>query len=425
MDPEALVRQLHMHHITRIVVVPSQLAAILEACPNAENRLPDLQLCFSSGEALPYSIYARFQKTLPTARLVNLYGSSEVAADVTCFDTASTPPRGFVPIGKPIANVRTYLLDPSLNPVPVGVPGEIYVAGDCLARGYLGRPELTAERFIPDPFRADGLLYKTGDVARYLEDGNIEFLGRYDHQVKIRGLRIELGEIEAALRTHRSVRAAAVVVRQGEEAAPMLVAYVAPNGGEPLVYSELSRYLKLSLPDYMVPAAFVPVDALPMTPNGKLDQRALPSFDPAQRHTTQVQVAPRNELERKLLEIWVEVLKTERIGVFDNFFELGGHSLMAAQVIARIRKYMGIEVSVRTLFEGPTVASLANALERAPVNDPGAAHPLRPERSIPLSHEQLEARLSELSPEEIDALLARALANRGKRHSTSVGTEGI
>ena len=409
-DSDKLVSQLATHRITRVVVVPSQLAAMLDGSPSSGTWLPTLRFCFTSGEALPYRLYERFTNLVPHATLVNLYGSSEVAADVTCFDTSSTGPRGFVPIGRPIANVRVYLLDPSLNPVPIGVPGEICVAGDCLARGYLDRPELTAERFIADPFRTEGLLYKTGDLGRYHEDGNIEFLGRCDNQVKLRGFRIELGEIEAALRTHPSVRHTAVLVRNDGAANHLLIAYVVPAEGQAVVQSELRRHLKIKLPDYMVPSAFVTMDALPMTPNGKLDQRALPGFDPLQ--TSHGYVAPRNEVEETLVEIWAEVLKIERIGVLDNFFELGGHSLVAVQVIARVRKYMGVEVPVRSLFEEPTVAALANTLVRARVDGATPIAPIVPRRSARVTREQLETCLRELSDEEIDALLAKALANR-------------
>ncbi|MBZ5622000.1 MAG: amino acid adenylation domain-containing protein [Acidobacteriia bacterium] len=413
-DSDELVRQLATHRITRIVVVPSQLDALLDECPHSGPWLPTLRFCFTSGEALPYRLYARFTRLVPHAALVNLYGSSEVAADVTCFDTSSTSPRGFVPIGKPIANVRVYLLDPSLNPVPLGVPGEIYVAGDCLALGYLDRPELTAERFIADPFRPGGLLYKTGDLGRYHEDGNIEFLGRRDSQVKIRGLRIELGEIEAVLRTHDSVRHSAVLVRNAGAANHLLVAYVVPAEGQTVVHPELRRHLKTKLPDYMVPSAFVTMDALPMTPNGKLDQRALPAFDPARPQTPHGYVAPRNKLEETLIEIWAEVLKIERIGVLDNFFELGGHSLMAAQVIARVRKYVGVEVPVRSLFEEPTVAALASAVARARTDGATPSAPIVPGRSVRRTRELLEARLRGLSDEEIDALLTTALAHRAQ-----------
>ena len=279
-----------------------------------------------------------------------------------------------------------------------------------MARGYLDRPELTAERFIADPFRAEGLLYKTGDLGRYHEDGNIEFLGRCDNQVKLRGFRIELGEIEAALRTHPSVCHSAVLVRNDGAANNLLIAYVVPAEGQAVVQSELRRHLKIKLPDYMVPSAFVTMDALPMTPNGKLDQRATPGFDPLQ--TSHGYVAPRNEVEETLVEIWAEVLKIERVGVLDNFFELGGHSLVAVQVIARVRKYMGVEVPVRSLFEEPTVAALANTLVRARVNGATPIAPIVPRRSARVTREQLETRLRELSDEEIDALLAKALPNR-------------
>jgi amino acid adenylation domain-containing protein len=410
-DPDELARQLAIHRITRIMVVPSQLAEILDGCPHSGTWLPALRFCFTSGEALPYSLYERFTRLVPHATLVNLYGSSEVAADVTCFDTSSSSPRGFIPIGKPIANVRVYLLDPYLNPVPIGVPGEIYVAGDCLAQGYLDRPELTAERFIGNPFCHGELLYKTGDLGRYHEDGNIEFLGRCDNQVKIRGLRIELGEIEAALSLHDSVRQCAVLARNGVANHP-LVAYIVAAEGQAVVHSELRRHLKTTLPDYMVPAAFVPIDALPMTPNGKLDLRALPVFDPARPQTPHGYVAPRNDLEKSLLKIWAEVLKIERIGVLDNFFELGGHSLLAAQVMARVRKYLGIEVPVRSLFEEPTVAALAGAAAKARAEGATSSTPIVPRRYVRQSRKQLESRLQELSDDEIDALLTAEVAKR-------------
>lgn len=410
-DSGELTRQLAIQDITRIVVVPSQLGDILDACSHSETRLPALRFCFTSGEALPYSLYESFTKLFPHATLVNLYGSSEVAADVTCFDTSSTILDGYIPIGKPIGNVRIYLLDQSLNPVPIGVPGEICVAGDCLALGYLDRPELTGERFIADPFCAGELLYRTGDLGRYIEDGNIEFLGRCDNQVKIRGFRIELGEIEAALRTHDSVRHAAVVVRNDRSANHILVAYVVSREGHEVVYSNLRRHLKTRLPDYMIPSAFVTVDALPLNPNGKLDQRALPAFDPARPQPLHGYIAPRNELEENLVKIWTEVLNVEKIGVLDNFFELGGHSLLAAQIVARVRKYLGVEIPMRSMFEEPTVADLAAALPKARAD--GRPSPtIVPGRFGRQTREQLETCLRALSDEEIDALLTAALANR-------------
>jgi amino acid adenylation domain-containing protein len=413
-DSEEFVRQLSAYHVTRIVVVPFQLGAVLEACADLKTRLPSLRLCFTSGEALPYSLYERFTGRMSHAKLINLYGSSEVAADVTCFDTAATKPRGTVPIGKPIANVRVYVLDHYLNPVPIGVPGEIYVAGVCLARGYLNRPELTAERFIADPFCPGGLLYKTGDMGHYHEDGNIEFLGRSDNQVKIGGVRIELGEIESVLREHESIRHAAVLARNSGTANHALVAYVVPVDGQAVTQSELRRFLKVRLPGYMVPSAFVSLEALPMTPNGKLDQRALPGLDSAHQEIADRYLAPRSDVEAGLVEIWEEVLKVKRIGVLDNFFELGGHSLIATQVIARVRKYMRVEIPMRSLFEEPTVGGLAIAVDRARANGATLRTPIIRGRSEGRMREQLEARLRDLSDEEIDALLNTALANRAQ-----------
>jgi amino acid adenylation domain-containing protein len=417
-DSKELVHQLATQRITRLVVVPSQLGAILEACADSEMRLPSLRLCFTSGEALPYSLYERFTEVIPHARLINLYGSSEVAADVTCFDTAANEPQHTVPIGKPIANVRVYILDQYLNPVPIGVPGEIYVAGDCLARGYLNQPELTAERFIADPFCPGGLLYQTGDLGRYQADGNIEFLGRADNQVKIGGVRIELGEIESVLREHDSIRHVAVIAHEAGAMGHALVAYVVPVSAHKVVPSEWRRHLKAKLPEYMVPAAFVTLEALPMTPNGKLDQRLLPSFASARLETHDEYVAPRNDLETKLVEIWAEVLQIKRIGVVDNFFELGGHSLMAAQVIARMRKYLGAEVQMRSLFEEPTVAALAIAVEKSRADGRTPRPRITAVRSELGSREELARRLQGLSDEEIDALLKTALAARSQVSSS-------
>jgi amino acid adenylation domain-containing protein len=412
MDSDDLTRQLTTQQVTRIVLLPSQLDGLLDACLHSGTELPALRFCFTSGEALRYDLYRRFKELLPHATLVNLYGSSEVAADVTYFDTSTTDPRGFVPIGKPIANVRVYLLDQNLNPVPIGVPGEIYVAGDCLSQGYLDRPELTAKRFIGDPFCAGGLLYKTGDLGRYHENGNIEFLGRCDRQVKIRGIRIEPAEIEATLSTHDSVQHSAVVARDGRSANDSVIAYVVPKEGRVVASSELRRHLKTKLPDYMIPSAFVTIAALPLTPNGKLDQQALPEFEETQQRGSDRYVPPRNELEKSLIQIWTEVLKVEEIGVLDNFFDLGGHSLLAAKVIARVRRYLGVEVPLRILFEEPTVAGLASSLANARADSVMPSYPTVLGRSGRQKREQLEARLRALSDDEIDALLIAALARR-------------
>ncbi|MCF7697599.1 amino acid adenylation domain-containing protein, partial [Mycetohabitans sp. B2] len=297
---------------------------------------------------------------LPSAQLYNLYGPTEAAIDVTAWSCPANYTEDTVPIGRPIANTRIYLLDAPGQPVPLGAVGELYIGGAGVARGYWNRPALTAERFVPDPFSedADARLYKTGDLARYLPDGNLEFVGRNDEQVKIRGFRIELGEIEACLTAHPQVRDA-VVLATGEGSAKRLVAYVRAEADEPLA-STLRAQVAAKLPEYMVPSAFVQVDAWPLTPNGKLDRRALPApDDEALAH--QAYEAPQGELETTLAEIWAELLGVKRVGRHDSFFALGGHSLLAVQLIERLRR-RGLSVSVRALFEAPTLTALAQTL---------------------------------------------------------------
>jgi acyl carrier protein len=276
------------------------------------------------------------------------------------------PPDGPIPIGTPIANTRVYILDVHRHPVPIGVTGELYTSGDGLARGYLNHPELTAEKFIPDPFsdNSGARLYKTGDLARYLPNGNIEFLGRLDHQVKIRGFRIEPGEVEAVLRKHPAVRAAVVVARKDETGGKSLVAYyVASSRWQARPTSELRAFVESKLPEQMVPSVFVLLETLPLTTNGKVDREALPALEGGQRSNLEVAfVAPSNELEELLAGIWSEVLGRPLVGIQDNFFELGGHSLLATQVISRLRNALQVELSLRDIFEAPTVALLAQLL---------------------------------------------------------------
>ena len=273
-----------------------------------------------------------------------------------------------VPIGRPIDNARVYVLDRNLQPVPVGVAGELYIGGAGVARGYLNRPGLTAERFVPDPFaaRPGSRLYRTGDRVRWRADGNLEFLGRLDQQVKLRGFRIEPGEVEAALLQHPAVRQAVVLPREDGPGGKRLVAYLVGATEERLTAAQLRGFLQGKLPEYMVPSAFVFLEALPLTPNGKLDRQALPV--PDRQPAAHAYVAPRTPAEEALANIWAEVLGLERVGVHDNFFELGGHSLLATQAAARIRAaYPGIELPLRLLFEQPTVAALARG------SRPGAA----------------------------------------------------
>ncbi|HIP97139.1 MAG TPA: amino acid adenylation domain-containing protein, partial [Anaerolineae bacterium] len=312
-------------------------------------------------------------------RFLNAYGPTEATITTTLYETTcemeTVSTLTNVPIGYPIANAQVYLLDSHLQPVPVGVPGELYIGGAGVARGYLNRPKLTAERFIPDPFTSPSVpgarLYKTGDLARYLPDGNIEFLGRVDHQVKVRGFRIELGEIEAALGQHPELRESVVIVREDVPGDKRLVAYVVPKDagsetedeGPPSFVSELRGFLKEKLPDYMVPSAFVTLDALPLTPTGKVDRRALPAPDGLRPELEREYVAPRTPTEEKLVAICAELLGIHRVGVYDNFFDLGGHSLLATQFISRVRTAFGVEVPLRSLFEHPTIAELAQEIE--------------------------------------------------------------
>jgi len=261
------------------------------------------------------------------------------------------------PIGAPIANTRIYILDAQGQPAPIGVAGEMVIAGAGVARGYLNRPELTAERFLDDPFVAGERMYRTGDLGRWMPDGTIEYLGRNDQQVKLRGFRIEPGEIEARLLQHEGVREAVVVAREDEPGQKRLVAYcVARDGQEPSAH-ELREHVGQALPEYMVPSAFVQLEALPLTPNGKLDRKALPAPDGG-AYAQREYEAPQGQVEQALAQLWQELLRVERVGRQDNFFELGGHSLLAVSLIERMRG-QGMHTEVRTLFTAPTLAELA------------------------------------------------------------------
>jgi acyl carrier protein len=331
----------------------------------------------------------------PSVDLWNLYGPTEATANAV---VAKIIPHGPILIGRPIDNTQVYLLDAHLNPVPIGVSGEIYIGGDGLARGYLNRPELTAEQFTPNPFGVEpgARLYKTGDLARYLADGNIEFLGRIDHQVKIRGFRIELGEIESVLSQHPATRTCVAVVREEVAGDKRLVAYVVPRQESAPTINEFRNFLKQQLPDHMVPSAFVFLDALPLTPNGKVDRKALPVPNQSRPALDSFFVAPRTPAEQTIAEIWAEVLKLKQIGVHDNFFEVGGHSLLAVQVVSRIRNVFHVEIPLRTLFENPTVATLAAQI--APIHGRNAAS----EKMV-----EMLADVELLSDDEVEGVLAQ------------------
>jgi amino acid adenylation domain-containing protein/non-ribosomal peptide synthase protein (TIGR01720 family) len=380
-DPVYLAGLIQEQGITTTHFVPSMLQLFLEE-PSVAGCL-GLRRVMCSGEALPDELARRFRAVLP-AELHNLYGPTEASVDVTAAQV--TELTGRVPIGRPVWNTRAYVLDGALRPVPPGVAGELYLAGVQLARGYLGRPGLTAERFTADPFGELGSrMYRTGDLARWTTEGTLEYLGRTDGQVKIRGFRVELGEIESVLARHDAVAHVSVVARDQR-----LVAYVVSGGGTAVGTSALRRHAAAALPEHMVPAAFVALDALPLTPNGKLDRKALPAPDFTSATGTGDGL-PRTPREEILRDLFADVLGVERVGIHDDFFALGGHSLVAMRLAARIRAAIAAEVSLRTVFEAPTVALLAERLregsQETSVGLPVLAPVERPER-LPLSFAQ-------------------------------------
>ncbi|MGC0155806.1 non-ribosomal peptide synthetase, partial [Chromobacterium vaccinii] len=359
-DPQYLRQLIESRGVTTLHFVPSMLQAFVSLTP--AGSCPSLRRILCSGEALPHALQEQCLRHFPHSELHNLYGPTEAAIDVTAWPCVSDPARHFVPIGKPISNIRMYVLDAQLQPAPLGVAGEIHIGGVGVARGYLNRPELTAERFIEDPFGvdADARLYKTGDLGRWLADGSIEYLGRNDFQVKIRGFRIELGEIEARLAACAGVKEAAVLAREDAPGDKRLVAYLTAGSGETLDAAALRVELAKDLAEYMVPSAFVVLEAFPLTPNGKLDRKALPAPDGAQLSSREY-AAPQGEAEETLAAIWGALLNVERVGRHDNFFELGGHSLLAVQLVERMRQ-AGLHCDIRQLFGAADLAALAAGL---------------------------------------------------------------
>ncbi len=388
-DGEQLLRLLKTSNATLMQATPATWRMLLDA---GWTNTPALTvLC--GGEALPPDLA---NQLLPRCRqLWNMYGPTETTIWSTLYCVKS-PLASVAPIGRPMANTTLYILDAQRQPVPMGAVGELYIGGEGLARGYFHRSDLTAERFIADPFRAadDARIYKTGDLARYLPDGNVQYLGRTDFQVKVRGFRIELGEIEAVLAQHSSVQQGVVVVREDTLGDKHLVGYVVPKAGQQPTGADLRAFLKKSLPEYMVPGAFVTLDALPLTPNGKLNRQALPV---PERGPAEDFVAPQTEIEKTIAGIWEEVLHTSPIGIHSNFFELGGHSLLATQVVSRIQKTLGARLPLRSLFEHPTIFQLAKELGMANQQDSGVLEstipqlpriPQAPQSSFPLSFAQ-------------------------------------
>jgi amino acid adenylation domain-containing protein len=342
----------------------------------------------------------------------NLYGPTETT--IWSALAKVTPASGPITIGRPIANTQIYLLDAHLQPVPVGAAGELHIGGEGLARGYLNRPELTAEKFISAP--VSPRLYKTGDFARYRPDGMIECLGRTDSQVKLRGHRIDLGEIESTLRQYPDVREAAVLLREDDPGQKRLVAYLVISGKASPETNGLQQFLKARLPDFMVPGVFIVLEKFPLTPNGKTDRKALPAPSSRSPQGKDNLVLPATPTEETLAQIWQELLREPRIGIQDNFFEIGGHSLLAMQLLARLRTIFRAELSLRSIFEAPTIAQMAAILDRqvkSPAKEPTS--PLtRAQRILPAHAKNLLGKLDELSDAEVEALLRQVPAELEK-----------
>src|SRR2546423_587361 len=364
-QPRSLAELLAKEYVSRIILVPSLLNVMLQEIRDIRQSLPCLQCWTSSGEALSADLACEFESRLPDRTLINLYGSSEVAADATCQLITQQTASDSASIGKPIANLRADIVDAHLNPAAIGVAGELCLGGTGVGRGYLTSADLTAERFIPDPYgeRRGARIYRTGDLARRRKDGTIDYLGRIDNQVKIRGYRVELGEVEAALAAHEQVSRAIVVARDDAGGAKTLVAYVVANGAGDLDRGGLRRLLKEKLPEYMMPQAIVALPMLPLNPNGKVDRQRLLALEVAGGELAGDYVAPRTENEVLLAGIWANLLGVPHVGANDNFFELGGHSLRAIQMLARLGEAFRIDVPLRNLFDHPTLAEFAQSLD--------------------------------------------------------------
>ncbi|MCB2262546.1 MAG: amino acid adenylation domain-containing protein [Candidatus Thiosymbion ectosymbiont of Robbea hypermnestra] len=368
---EPFMRSIERQSVTHVTLPPSFLATL----PRVE--LSGLETLVVAGEACASELVERWSSG---RRFINAYGPTESTVCATVYEcpaecgTDGNPP----PIGKPTANTRIHILDAYQNLTPIGIPGELCIAGVGLARGYLNRPELTAEKFIEiEILGKTERLYKTGDLARWLPDGNLEYLGRLDHQVKLRGFRIEPGEIETRLARHPSIRQSAVIVWEPHPDDKRLVAYYASNVEPAPTPDELRHFMEEKLPDYMVPARFVLLEGMPLTPNGKIDRRRLPTPAPFQRGVEQEFIAPRTPIEKTLVDIWSDVLGRESIGIFDNFFELGGHSLLATRLFSLLREHLGMDLPLRVLFEHPTPAGLARAIHIQEDRPPGILFPFK------------------------------------------------
>jgi amino acid adenylation domain-containing protein len=395
-DPQLLLPKLVETEVTILEAVPSMIQALLELAHDGF-VMPKLRWLIACGEAFPPELCRRWMQRFPAVKVLNAYGPAECSDDVSYYavPTLPEPTTLVIPVGKAVDNTQLYILNRDMQPVAIGIPGEICVGGIQVGRGYLNRPALTAAGFVPNPFNASGeTLYRTGDLGRYRDDGSIEFLGRIDHQLKIRGFRIEPGEIEAQLLNHPHVEQAAVLVKEDKKGDKQLVAYLTANKIAAINHAELPRklrsYLSETLPPYMVPAHFMLLPTMPLSANGKIDRKALPEAD-MREQLIETFVAPRNSTEEILVAIWQEVLEINQVGVKDNFFDLGGHSLLAVQVLSRVRRIFDIEISLRQLFESSTIEELAFFVEAMLI-----------EKMTALSDEEVEMMLAAQENSEIE-----------------------
>ncbi|MEH2215454.1 amino acid adenylation domain-containing protein [Nostoc sp.] len=418
-DPVALTEYCHKHPIDCLKIVPSHLSSLLLS-PTPQSILPRQRLILG-GEATNWQLVEQIRQLAPNCQIFNHYGPTESTVGVlTHLITEVNLTTKTVPLGKSIANTQVYILDNNLHLTPIGIKGEIYIGGAGLARCYMQHPELTADKFIPNYFsRQPGArLYKTGDLARYLPDGTIEFIGRSDYQVKIRGFRIELTEIEAVLSQHPSVKEAVIVAPDLELGQKYLAAYVVPSQESSYQVDELRSYLQANLPDYMVPSTFVMLTALPLTPSGKIDRQALPAPDQVRPETAKSFVAPRTPVEEVLAGIWSEILGIKQVGIHDNFFDLGGHSLLATQVVSQVREAFQVELRLRSLFETPTIAGLAELIETAMRSGQNSAtmliNQVKREGELPLSFAQQRLWfLNQMEPDNPFYNISRAVLLKG------------
>ena len=395
LTPSELQRMVHDHGVNTIWLTSSLFNNVVDTMPEA---LEGLKQVLIGGEAISATHVRKAMARWPQLQLVNGYGPSECTVFSSCYVIKDQPAeqQRSIPIGRPIGDRRMYLLDPRLRRTAIGMSGEIYVGGPAVARGYLRRPALTAERFVPDPFSKEkgARLYRTGDLARYLTDGNLEFLGRVDQQVKVRGFRIELDEIREMLNRHPGVSKSTVIAREDEPGNKRLVGYVVAASGIELRPNSLRDYLRGELPEYMVPAAIVMLPDLPLNEHGKLDYQSLPSPEEMPRSFDETYVAPRTEVEQKIAALWQRLLQVEQVGINDSFFDLGGHSLLLANMFRELRQMFKTELSVVDLFRYPTISLLAEHVEQ-PVEAEGPEHEPEFADNIRQGKSRLQSRLAQ------------------------------